>query len=79
MAVLAWLADAIESIEQNTGALVSAGDTAIDSAIEWVDETLSLVRGEDATSSVSSGPFRPHVATLRGAHGNGSVWRDLGR
>ena len=79
MAVLAWLADAADSLERGAGALVSAGDTVIDSAIEWVDETLSLVRGEDSHSSVPSGSSVPGVAALPGNRGTGSVWRDLGR
>jgi hypothetical protein len=79
MAVLAWLADEVDSLERGTGALVSAGDTVIDSAIEWVDETLSLVRGEDSPGSVSSGPAQHGVAARPGRQDTGSVWRDLGR
>jgi hypothetical protein len=79
MAVLAWLADAIESIEQGAGALISAGDTVIDSAIDWVDETLSILREEDAQTPVSSAPVRPVVGVTPGTQGVGSSWRDLGR
>ena len=79
MAVLAWLADAVDSLERGTGALVSAGDTVIDSAIEWVDETLSLVREEDSGRPVSSGSSEPGVAALPGGQSTGSVWRVLGR
>jgi hypothetical protein len=79
MAVLAWLADVADQLERGSGLLVHAGDTVIDSAIEWVDETLSLVRGEDAQSSVSPEAARSGVAALPGAQRSGSVWRDLGR
>jgi hypothetical protein len=78
MAVLAWLADAIDSLERGSGALVAAGDTVVDSAIEWVDETLSLVRdGDDLMSS--SGPSRYGAAARPDSQGSGSAWHDLGR
>jgi len=79
MAVLAWLADAADSLERGTGALVSAGDTVIDSAVEWVDETLSLVRGEDSPSVVPSYSSRPGVSALPGSRDTGSGWRNLGK
>ena len=69
MAVLAWLADAIDTLDRGTGTLIAAGDPVIDSAIEWVDETLSLVRGEEPAS----------VAAPAGPRSGGSIWRDLGR
>jgi hypothetical protein len=68
MAVLAWLADTIDTIEGSAGALVSPGDLVIDAAIDWVDETLAIVRGEEAPS--------PEAV---GARGGASGWRDLGR
>lgn len=68
MAVLAWLADAIDTIESSAGALISTGDLVIDAAIDWVDETLAIVRGEEAPS--------PEAA---GTRGGASGWRDLGR
>jgi hypothetical protein len=71
MAVLAWLADAIDSLEKGSGSLVSPGDTVIDAAIEWVDETLSLVRDEDGTGSAAAG--------APSSRDSGSGWRDLGR
>jgi len=69
MAVLAWLADTIETIEGSAGALVAAGDLVIDAAIDWVDETLAIVRGEEARSP------SPDASVGGGA----SDWRDLGR
>lgn len=68
MAVLAWLADAIETIEASASVLVSTGDLVIDAAIDWVDETLTIVRGE-----------APHPPDAAGARGGASGWRDLGR
>jgi len=76
MAVLAWLADVIDSLERSSGPIVHAGDSVLDSAIEWVDETLSLVRGEDAQSTASP---RSAIAAPPGTQRTGSVWRDLGR
>ena len=76
MAVLAWLADTIETLERGSGALVSAGDTVVDSAIEWVDETLSLVRDDDSASSGGSSRYGVALPDSRGA---GSAWHDLGR
>jgi hypothetical protein len=70
MAVLAWLADTIETIEASAGGLVAAGDLVIDAAIDWVDETLAIVRGEEANAP------SPDVA---GRPGGASDWRDLGR
>jgi len=79
MAVLAWLADVVDSLESGSGPLVSTGDPVIDSAIEWVDETLSLVRGENAQSSISPAPTRSAIAALSNTRRSGSVWHDLGR
>jgi hypothetical protein len=80
MAVLAWLADAVDTLEQSSGALVSGGDPVVDSAIEWVDETLSLVRGQDAPDAVSATRRAPAaVPGTAGGAVDGSAWRDLGR
>ena len=76
MAVLAWLADEINTIEQSAGALISAGDTVIDAAIDWVDETLSIVRGEEEAPPPSPPPA---AVPARRQSGSGSSWRDLGR
>ena len=80
MAVLAWLADAVDNIERSGGALVSAGDTVVDSAIEWVDETLSLVREQDTTADAIASTRRALAGApgTAGGTGGGSVWRDLG-
>lgn len=68
MAVLAWLADKIDSLDDAPGALVTNGDLVVDAAIDWVDETLSIVRG--------GGDLPPQPAK---SSGDGSAWRDLGR
>jgi hypothetical protein len=79
MAVLAWLADVVGNLERGTGALVSAGDTIVDSAVEWVDETLSLVRGDEPHPAVAP-DARPAGASRRaGATPSDSAWRDLAR
>lgn len=67
MAVLAWLADNSEQLGHGGGALVANGDVVVDAAIDWIDETLSIVRGD------SGG------APARGPNGGGSAWRDLAR
>jgi hypothetical protein len=68
MALLAWLADNVDRLEAPSGALVANGDLVIDAAIDWIDETLSIVRdGEGA------GPAPAPDAS------GGSTWRDLGR
>ncbi|HEY0414173.1 MAG TPA: hypothetical protein VGD66_13640 [Allosphingosinicella sp.] len=77
MAVLAWLADVIATLEQGGGAPVSARDSVIDAAVDWVDETLSIVRG-DAPAAAPGADAAAPVAGARRA-GTGSDWRDLGR
>ncbi len=67
MAVLAWLADNVDMLDSGSGALVRNGDLVVDAAIDWVDETLSILRNDS-----NAGPSGN--ATGRG----GSVWRDLG-
>ena len=71
------LADAVDNLEQSSAALVSAGDTVVDSAIEWVDETLSLVREQDTTTDAVASTRRA-LAGAPGTSSSGSVWRDLG-
>lgn len=68
MAVLAWLADKVDTLDRNTGAIVAHGDLVVDAAIDWVDETLSIARG------VGDGPPDARPPTP-----GGSAWHDLGR
>jgi hypothetical protein len=70
MAVLAWLADALDRLEQPGGAILAAGDSVVDAAIDWVDETLSVIRAEEAvTAARGTPPAQP----------GGSSWLDLAR
>lgn len=75
MAVLAWLADAVDHLERGSGPVVAAGDRVLDAAIEWVDETLSLVRADDAAPAADTAlpPAR------QGRRSAASVWQELGR
>ena len=55
MAVLAWLADAIDTLEQSRAPLVVARRHRWSTpAIEWVDETLSLVRRGDRRTAAAA-------------------------
>lgn len=65
MAVLAWLADHADKLD-GAGTLVANGDIVVDAAIDWVDETLSIVRGDQGEAKQPAG-------------GSGSAWRDLAR
>lgn len=67
MAVLAWLADNVDKLETGGGTIVANGDIVVDAAIDWVDETLSILRDEPAGRAAVSG------------EPGGSAWRDLGR
>ena len=74
MAVLAWLADHVETLDSGAGALIKDGDSVVDAAIDWVDETLGLVRNEQGglpSMPSPDGAKRPDPA--------GSGWSDLGR
>ena len=67
MAVLAWLADVLDALENGTGTVVAADDSVVDAAVDWVDETLSVLQAEE-TASVAPGPSVGR-----------SGWLDLGR
>lgn len=68
MAVLAWVADKVETLDASAGPIVASGDLVVDAAIDWVDETLSIARGiGDAPPAA-----RPQDPA-------GSAWHDLGR
>lgn len=79
MAVLAWLADVVDTLERGTGTLVSVGDTIVDSAVEWVDETLSLVRGDDEQPYAAPATRQSGEARRASSTNTGSAWRDLAR
>lgn len=75
MAVLAWLADTVDRLGNGAGPVVTASDKVLDAAIEWVDETLSLVRDDESRSGADLA--RPPAAA--GRQNTASVWQDLGR
>jgi hypothetical protein len=75
MAVLAWLADHVETIDSIVGPLIKSDDAIVDSAIDWVDETLGLVRGEqDGGNAVTAPPTDQRSPVPAGV-----TWSDLGR
>lgn len=69
MALLAWLADNVDRLESSGGPMVAAGDLVVDAAIDWIDETLSIVRGDDGPPAAPA-ERRPQAS---------SGWHDLGR
>src|SRR6185503_1856499 len=74
MAVLAWLADVLDRIE-GSRAILAPGDSVTGAAVDWVDETLAIVRAEQPDGSAKPG-------LAGGAHGSpsgGSGWLDLAR
>jgi hypothetical protein len=75
MAVLAWLADVLDGVEVGSGPIIEPNDSVIDAAVNWVDETLSIIRAEEAAgaSQESAGIGR------NPANSNGSGWLDLAR
>lgn len=75
MAVLAWLADVAEDLERGSGFVVADGDRVLYAAIEWVDETLSLVRADDTVPTAKPQP----VPARQGRRGAASVWQELGQ
>jgi hypothetical protein len=74
MAVLAWLADHVETIDSSLGPLIKSDDPIVDSAIDWVDETLGLVRGEQDNDAAAASPADSRVPAPAGV-----TWSDLGR
>ncbi|MFS2110853.1 hypothetical protein ACCC88_14265 [Sphingomonas sp. Sphisp140] len=73
MAVLAWLAEHVDTIETSGGSLVQPSDPVIDSAVDWVDETLSIVRGQNGPDANAAAPPSPSASG-----GASTSWRDLG-
>jgi hypothetical protein len=74
MAVLAWLAEHVDTIETGGGALIHPNDPVVDSAVDWVDETLSIVRGGQGEPASAGRPG----ASAPAPAGSGTSWRDLG-
>jgi len=71
MTVLAWLADMLDGADD--AASVRADDSVIDAAVSWVDETLSIIRAEEAAGAPESSAGMP------GATSGAPAWLDLAR
>jgi hypothetical protein len=69
MAVLAWLAEVLDQLDTGAGPVVAAGDLVVDAAIDWVDESLSVLEAEERAAGGAS----------TGAPPAGSGWHDLAR
>jgi hypothetical protein len=65
MTVLAWLADMLDG-SRDGGVVVEAEDSVVSAAVDWVDETLTLVQSE--MGEPTSSPARPQPS-----------WADLAR
>jgi hypothetical protein len=76
MTVLAWLADAQDTSHADEGPLVRPSDSVLDAAIDWVDETLSIIRAqEDSGASDASTASSGHPDSRSGE----SAWLDFAR
>jgi hypothetical protein len=78
MAVLAWLADALQNIDQGTSAIVRPGDSVVGAAVDWVDESLSIARSEQDGSRTQ--PAAPRaLPNHSGPPSGGADWQYLAR
>jgi phage gpG-like protein len=69
MVVLAWLADFVERADRAGGTRIDSDNPVLGAALDWVDETIALIRSEEeAAASHQPG----------GSPSSGS-WHDLGR
>jgi hypothetical protein len=75
MPILEWLADALDSGETDA-AMVGPDDTVIDAAINWVDETLAILRAEESTAAAAS---PGDSATRHHASSGQPQWLELAR
>lgn len=69
MVVLAWLADFVESADRGGNPRIDADSPVLGAALDWVDETLALIRSEEETSA----GHQP------GGSPDSGSWHDLGR
>lgn len=72
MVVLAWLADFVERSDRG-GARIDGDHPVLGAALDWVDETIALIRSEE---EARTGPGSGH---LPGRSPNAGSWHDLGR
>lgn len=69
MVVLAWLADFIERADRAGGTRIDSDHPVLGAALDWVDETIALIRSEEERAASHS---------PGGSPSSGS-WHDLGR
>ena len=72
MVVLAWLADLVERADRG-GARIDGDDPVLGAALDWVDETIALIRSEE------EGRTGTHAGPSPGTAPNAGSWHDLGR
>lgn len=73
MVVLAWLADFMERSSSLGPATIDANNPVVGAALDWVDETISIIRSEDGGQ-----PAGPQNSAIPAKNPSGS-WLDLGR
>jgi hypothetical protein len=73
MVVLAWLADFVERSDRGGTAPIDGDDPVLGAALDWVDETIALIRSEEERQA-------GHLAgSTPGGSPNVGSWHDLGR
>ena len=75
MAVLAWLADTAESSDLNYQANMQIPDMIAASAVDWIDETVALLRQEEINQSAPV-PQQPQSARNSANNAN-PAWAEL--
>jgi hypothetical protein len=73
MTVLAWLADSMDARDEDRG-LGTPDHEVIDAAVNWVDETLAIIRAEEARGDAGA---RDQASTRPGD--SAPAWLDLAR
>lgn len=51
MAVIAWVADVLTEIERDGNAALTPPDVIVTAALDWIDETVALLRQEEANAA----------------------------
>ena len=74
MTVMAWLAEVLDDRDGGDAAPPS-NDMVVDAAVDWVDETLAIIRAEEGRGSSQS-----HTGSARpGSAADAPAWLDLAR
>ncbi|MDZ3832309.1 MAG: hypothetical protein U0S50_10875 [Sphingopyxis sp.] len=69
MAVIAWVADVLTEVERDGTAALMPPDVIVTAALDWIDETVALLRQEEANAAQPQDP---------GAYPRGQpAWADL--